>query len=103
MNKIKVGDSVIMVAGKDKGKVSEIIALDARKVKVRGLALVKVFKKRNPQKDEQGGIFDQERWVDISNVCLYDVKEKQRVKVGIKTLENNKKVRINKRTEAQID
>jgi large subunit ribosomal protein L24 len=103
MNKIKTKDTVKVIAGKDKGRVAEVIACKGLRVKVQGVGLVKVFKKRNPQKDEEGGIFEQERWLDISNVMLYDATDKKTVKVGIKVLSNKKKVRFNKKTSAQID
>lgn len=106
MQKIKVGDEVIAIAGADKGKrgtVSHIV----RKVKngklvvrakVEGLRLVKKHVKPNPQAGTQGGIVEQEAAISISNLALYNPKDKKPSRVGIKTLENGKKVRYYKTT-----
>ena len=73
MNKIKKGDDVIVIAGKDKGKRGNVLrVLDNGRVMVDGINIVKKHVRPNPQAGEQGGIVEQEAAMDISNVSLYD-------------------------------
>ncbi len=111
MQKIKVGDEVIAIAGADKGKrgtVSQIIRQVKRgklvvKAKVEGLKLVKKHVKPNPQLGKQGGIVEQEAGISISNLALYNPNDKKPSRVGIKVLENGKKVRYYKTTGDVVD
>jgi len=109
MIKLKKDDPVIVLTGKDKGKVSkikQIIRKDGKvKVVVEGVNVVKKHL-RPIQGVREGGIVEIEKPIDISNVAYYDEKSKRPVKVGIKyVVEGNKisKVRINKKSGEIID
>ena len=80
--KIKKGDKVFIIAGKDKGKEGEVLKiLDNNKAIVQGINLVKKHSKPTPQGDE-GGIIDQEIPIDKSNLMLIDPKSKKPTRVG---------------------
>ena len=105
--KIKKGDFVIITAGRDKGKKGEVLAIKEvtkpngkvqKKVVVQGVALCSKHVKPNPNIDEQGGIKKIEAAIDVSNVPLYDQSLNQTIKVGVRTLDNGKRVRVNKQT-----
>ena len=99
--KIKMGDSVIVISGKDKGKSGEVYIIDRKnyKVKVRGINVVKKHKK--PSQDQPGGIEQIESFINISNVANIDPKDNKstRVKYQIK---DNKKIRIASRSGEEI-
>lgn len=111
MQRIKVGDDVVAIAGADKGKrgtVSQILRQVKRgsvvvKAKVEGLNLVKKHVKPNPQRGEQGGIIEKEAAISISNLALYNPNDKKPSRVGIKILESGKKVRYYKTTGDLVD
>ncbi len=99
--KIKKGDKVILLAGKDKGKTGEVTAMMPTKEKllVRGINLVKRHTK--PSRESQGGIISKEMPVHISNVALVDPKTGKGTRVGF-TIEKDKKVRVAKKSGAVI-
>ncbi len=98
--KIKKGDNVIVIAGKDKGKEGKVLSVDVKnhKVLVEGVNIVKKHTKAN-QINPNGGIVSQEAPIDISNV-MYCVNGKG-VRIGFE-VKDGKKVRINKKTGAAI-
>ena len=105
--KIKIGDFVIVTAGKDKGAKGEVKEIrwvtkpngkTQKKIVVQGIAMVSKHVRANPNIDEQGGIKRIESAIDVSNVALYDNAQNQTIKVGVKTLDNGKRVRVNKQT-----
>ena len=94
MNKIKKGDSVIVIAGKDKGKKGEVVRLlDNNKCIVSAVNMAKKHTKPNPNAGIEGGIIEKEMPIHISNILAYDSKAKKSSKVGFK-VEDGKKVRI---------
>jgi large subunit ribosomal protein L24 len=101
--RIKSGDEVIVIAGKKKGTVGRVLRVipAARKVVVEGVARVKRHQK--PVGDQPGGIIEKEMPIDVSNVALWDAEANERVKVGYTILDDGRKVRVNRRTGAQID
>jgi len=105
--KLREGDTVVVLAGKDRGKTGELLKISlkkgVKKVKVSGLNLVSKCYKRNPQADEQGGIRKQEALIDYSNVALWNADRKEKVSVGIKTLETGQRVRFDKRSGDLIE
>jgi large subunit ribosomal protein L24 len=104
MNKFKKGDEVIVTAGKDKGRrgnITQILTND--KIVVEGINLVKKHAKPNPMKGEQGGIVEKEMPVHRSNVMLYNSATNKGDKVGIKTLDDGKKVRYFKSNNEVVD
>ena len=104
MNKIKKGDDVIVIAGKDKGKRGNVLrVLGNGRVMVDGINIVKKHVRPNPQAGETGGIVELEAAMDISNISLYDAASGKASRVGIKTLEDGKKVRIYKTSGEMVD
>ena len=104
MNRIKKGDDVIVIAGKDKGKRGNVLrVLENGRVMVDGINIVKKHVRPNPQAGEQGGIVEQEAAMDISNVALYDAASGKASRVGIKVLEDGKKVRVYRTSGEMVD
>ncbi len=101
--KIKKGDTVIVNTGKDKGKKGEVLKTMPTKsrVFVQGVNVVK--KHTKPTQLSAGGIVEKELSIHISNVSLADPKEDKPTRVGYKTLENGKKVRVAKRSGETLD
>ena len=93
MNKLKTGDQVFVISGKDKGKTGTLTKMiSEKKCFVSGVKIVKRHTKPNPQAGIEGGIVEKELSVHLSNLSL--VHKGKKVKVGFKMLENGKKVRI---------
>ena len=85
MNKIKKGDSVIVVSGKDKGKKGEVIKLlDNNKCLVSAINMAKKHTKPNPQLGVTGGIVEQESPIDLSNIQIWDSKIKKGSRISMK-------------------
>ncbi len=103
MNRLKKGDEIIVVAGKDKGKKGSISSiLQNGKVVVDGINLAKKHVKPNPMTGDQGGIVTKEMPIDASNVALFDSETGKAGKVGIK-VEGEIKVRVFKSTGKAVD
>ena len=100
MNKIRKGDEVIVIAGKDKGKRGNVLVVDGDRLTVEGLNLVKKHVKPNPMKGTTGGVESKSMPLHISNVSLVDANGKPS-RVGIK-VEEGKKVRFLKTTGANL-
>lgn len=103
MQKLKQGDEVIVLIGKDKGKRGRISNFLNEKVLVEGVNRVKKHQKPNPNAGVQGGIIEKEMPIHKSNVALYNAATKAAGKVGFKTLEDGKKVRYFKSNNETID
>ena len=104
--KIKKGDTVIVIAGRDKGRTGEVIEMrrDEGRVLVRGVNVVKRHQKQSAA--QEGGIISKEAPIHISNIALADPKDKKPTRVGFKFVgegDDRKKVRIAKRSGAEID
>ena len=102
--KLRVGDTVQVIAGSDKGKTGEIIQILRKedKVIVEGVNMVTKHIKPS-QADPEGGIVTREAPIHVSNVAYYDSKAKQAVKIGYAFDEDGKKYRINKKTGKALD
>lgn len=101
--KIKKGDKVVVLAGRDKGKAGEVLQVlpkDGRAV-VRGVNLVKRHTKQSPQ--SEGGIISKEATIDLSNIAIADPKDGKATRVGFKVLDDGRKVRFAKRSGDLID
>jgi len=101
--KIKKGDNVVVLAGRDKGRKGEVKAVnptDGRAV-VAGVNLVKRHTKATAQ--SEGGILSKEATIDLSNLAIVDPKDGKPTRVGFKTLEDGRKVRFAKRSGDLID
>ena len=101
MNKIRKGDEVIVITGKDKGKRGTVLVVDGERVTVEGINLVKKHVKPNPMKGTTGGVEAKTMPLQISNVALVDANGKAS-RVGIK-VEDGKKVRFLKSTGATLN
>lgn len=102
--KIRKGDQVILLTGRDKGKKGEVIEVRPaeQRVLVRGINIVARHQRQTPQ--QQGGIIRKESPVHISNVALADPKDgKKTTRVGFKVLNDGRKVRVARRSGEQID
>ncbi|MDO9050478.1 MAG: 50S ribosomal protein L24 [Methylotenera sp.] len=104
MNKIRKGDLVILNTGKDKGKQGAVVSiLDSGHVIVEGLNLVKKHAKANPMKGIAGGIIAKEMPLDISNVALFNSATQKGDRVGFKTLDDGRKIRVFKSNGEAVD
>lgn len=105
MRKIKKGDDVIVLTGKDKGKQGTVnrVMPDGDKVIVGGINMVKRHTKGNPNAGVAGGIIDKEMPMDISNIAIFNPITKKADRIGIKTLEDGKKVRYFKSNDEVVD
>jgi large subunit ribosomal protein L24 len=95
MRKIRKGDEVIVIAGKEKGKIAQVqqVVAEGAKVIVEGVNVVKKHARPNPMKGIQGGIVEKTMPIDISNVAIYNPETKKADRVGFKE-EDGKKVRV---------
>jgi large subunit ribosomal protein L24 len=104
MQRIKQGDEVIVLTGKDKGKSGRVSkVLKDNKVLVEGINQVKKNQKPNPNAGVSGGIVVKDMPINISNVGLYNPATKKADRVGFKFLEDGKKVRYFKSTNEVVD
>ncbi|MDP1897686.1 MAG: 50S ribosomal protein L24 [Sulfurimicrobium sp.] len=103
MNKIRKGEDVIVTTGKDKGKRGSVLRILEGRVVVEGANKVKKHQKPNPMKGSAGGIVDMEMPIQISNVALFNPATKKADRVGVKQLEDGRKVRFFKSNGEVID
>ncbi len=104
MRKIKKGDDIIVLTGKDKGKQGTVSRVMAdQRVVVGGINMVKRHTKANPNMGIAGGIVDKEMPLHISNIAIFNPITKKADRVGIKTLEDGKKVRYFKSNNEVVD
>ena len=104
MKKIKKGDQVIVLSGKDKGRTGTVLRmLNNSKVLIENINIVKKHQKGNPNTGQEGGIIEKEMPIHISNVMLLNPITNQKDKVGIKTLEDGTKVRFFKSNNEVVD
>lgn len=104
MNKIKKGDQIIVTAGKDKGRQGTVTqVMDDGRVLVENVNIAKKAQKPNPNAGIQGGIIDKEMPLDRSNVMIFNPTTGKGDRVGIKTLEDNTKVRYFKSNGEVVD
>lgn len=104
--KIRKGDKVIVLTGRDKGRTGEVIEVrpGENRALVRGVAMVKRHQRQTAQ--QQGGIISKESAVDLSNLAITDPKDGKPTRVGFKFIgegADRKKVRVAKRSGAEID
>ncbi len=102
MDRIRKGDEVVVIAGRDKGKRGIVLArVDARHVTVEGVNVVKKHVRPNPMKGVTGGIVDKTMPIDVSNVMLFNPASKKGERVGFKMVDG-KKVRVFKGNGAVV-
>ena len=104
MNKIRKGDQVIVIAGKDKGKRGVVTRVrDDDRVVVEGVNVVKRHTRGNPTLGTAGGIVEKEAPLHVSNIAIFNPVTSKADRVGFKVLEDGRKVRIFKSNEEVID
>jgi large subunit ribosomal protein L24 len=104
MRKLKKGDDVIVITGKDKGKRGSIIRIEgSNRIVVQGVNSVKKHQKPNPSNGSTGGIIEREMPIHISNVAIYNFAKKKSDRVGFKIDTERNKVRIYKSTSEVIE
>jgi len=103
MNKIRKGDQVIVLTGRDKGKRGTVASrVDADHIVVEGVNVVKKHVKPNPMKGTTGGVIDKTMPIHQSNVAIYNAATGKADRVGIKVLEDGKKLRVYKSSGDEI-
>jgi large subunit ribosomal protein L24 len=104
MNKLRKGDEVVVIAGRDKGRRGAVIrVLEDDRVVVENVNMVKKHQKPNPQRNVQGGIVEKESPLHISNVALWNPAAKKGDRVGIRTLGDGRRVRFFKSNKEVVD
>ena len=104
MRKIKKGDDVIVIAGKDKGKRGAVLrVVDDDHLLVEGINLVKKHQTANPMKGTGGGIVDKEMPLNVSNVAIYNPVTRKGDRVGVKVLNDGRRVRVFRSNGEMID
>ena len=100
--KLKKGDEVIVLAGKDKGKTGKITLVKPQKNKAIVAGINKAKKHQKPDNNQAGGIVEKEMLIHISNLAYYDSALKKGVRLGFKFNEKNKKIRINRENSKEV-
>ena len=104
MKKIRQGDDVVVLTGRDKGKRGTVLrVMSDGRVLVDNVNVVKKHERPNPNKGQTGGIIEKEAPIDLSNIALYNPNRKRGDRFGIKKLEDGKKVRFFRSDNEVID
>jgi large subunit ribosomal protein L24 len=104
MQRIRKGDEVIVIAGRDKGKRGTVLRrVDAEHLVVEGVNRVKKHTRPNPMKGETGGIVDKDLPIHVSNIALFNPATQKGDRVGFKRLDDGRKVRVYKSNGEQVD
>ncbi|MBB6189254.1 50S ribosomal protein L24 [Rhodanobacter sp. MP7CTX1] len=94
MNRIRKGDQVLVITGKNKGQRGDVLRVADDRVFVSNVNLIKRHTKPNPQANQAGGIVEREASIHLSNVQLFNPATNKGERVGTKTLEDGRKVRV---------
>src|ERR1700761_9225835 len=104
MERMRKGDDVVVLTGRDKGKRGAVLRrVDKEHVVVEGINRVKKHVKPNPMKGETGGIVDRDMPIHISNIAVYNPQTQKADRVGIKIMDDGRKVRVFKSNGEHID
>ena len=103
MQKIRKGDSVVVISGRDKGKQGTVLRIDGEHVVVEGANKQKKHQRPNPMKGETGGIIEREAPLHRSNIAIFNAQTKQADRLGIRKLEDGKRVRFFKSNGEVLD
>lgn len=105
MNRIKNGDEVIVISGKDKGRKGQVLKIDLEKgrVLVEGVNMISKHQKPNPQAGKPGGILKKEAYIHASNVMVFNPESGKGDRIGFKKLEDGRKVRFFKSNNEVVD
>ena len=101
--KLRKGDKVVVLAGKDKGKQGEVIRVDGDRVVVSNINLVKRHTKPNPQAGVAGGVVERESSIHISNVMPVNPATGKGERIGFKVLEDGRKLRVFRSSGEALD
>ena len=103
MKKLRKGDQVVVLSGKDKGRTGAITSVLGDKVLIEGLNVAKKHQRGNPQKNQPGGLLDKEMPLHISKVAIWNAGAKKADRIGVKTLADGKRVRFLKSNNEVLD
>jgi len=104
MQRIRKGDEVVVITGRDKGKRGTVLRrVDAEHLVVEGVNRVKKHQRPNPMKGVTGGIVDKDMPIHVSNLALFNPQTQKADRVGFKQLEDGRKVRVFKSNGEQVD
>jgi len=104
MKRIKKGDEIIVLAGRDKGKRGTVLRrVDAEHVVVEGVNRVKKHERPNPMKGQTGGIVDKDLPIHVSNIALFNPATQKADRTGVKSLDDGRKVRVFKANGEQVE
>ena len=103
MNRIRKGDQVLVIAGKNKGQKGDVVRVVGDHIVVSNINLVKRHTKPNPQANQPGGVIAREAPIHISNVMLFNPAINKGDRVGFKVLEDGRKVRVFRSSGEAID
>jgi large subunit ribosomal protein L24 len=104
MKKIRKGDTVVLIAGRDKGRQGTVLeVMDDDRVRVEGLNMAKKHQKPNPNQNQPGGIIEREAPLHVSNVLILNPATQKGDRVGFKSLEDGRKVRVFKSNKEMVD
>lgn len=103
MKRIKKGDEVVVITGKSKGQRGEVLRIAGDYVVVSNVNLIKRHTKPNPQANQPGGIIEREAPVHISNVQLFNPVTGKGERVGVKTLEDGRRIRVFRSSHEAVD
>ena len=103
MNRIRKGDQVVVITGKDKGKQGEVVRVLGDKVVVSNVNVVKRHTKPNPQAGQPGGVIEREAPIDASNVMLFNPATGKGERVAFKVLEDGRKLRVFRSSGEAVD
>ena len=103
MNRIRKGDQVVVITGKNKGQRGEVVRVAGDRLVVSNVNLVKRHTKPNPQANQPGGIVEREAAIHISNVMLFNASTGKGDRVGVKVLEDGRRVRVFRSSNKAVD
>jgi large subunit ribosomal protein L24 len=103
MNRIRKGDQVLVITGKNKGQKGEVVRVVGDRVVVSNINLIKRHTKANPQANQPGGIVEREAPIHISNVMVFNPATGKGDRVGFKVLEDGRKLRVFRSSGEAVD
>ncbi len=104
MERIRKGDNIVVIAGRDKGKRGTVLRrVDKDHIVVEGVNRVKKHQRPNPMKGQTGGIVDKDMPIHISNVALFNAQTQKADRIAVKVLEDGRKVRVFKSNGEMVD
>ena len=103
MNRIRKGDQVVVISGKDKGKRGDVVRVAGDKIVVSNINVIKRHTKPNPQAGQPGGVIEREAPIHISNVMLFNPASGKGERIGVKVLEDGRKLRVFRSSGEAVD